>query len=601
MNNASVGIVITRGPTILRYNPRLAAMFGIDGDALVGRPTRLLHSSRESDESFGRKAKALIADGNAFEAELEVKRLDGDRFWVRANGYALNPEDPPSGTIWIVEDITKRRQAEEMLVRARDELEHRVRQRTQELLVANQALQAEIAERRQIEERMRHVAHHDALTGLPNRSLLQERLAESVARARESGRLMVVLFIDLDRFKNINDSLGHVVGDHLLREVGERLRASVRDDDFVARIGGDEFVVVLDRVRSAQAGLGVAAKLLDALQVPFRVDAHELAVTASIGLCVYPKDGDSVEALMRNADTAMYRAKSQGRNGFMRFDGAMTQAAARHFQLETHLRRAIARSELELHFQPVYDAVEQRVISAEALLRWNHPDLGQLAPGSFIDVAEESGLVVPIGEWVLAEACAQAAAWRRAGLPALPVAVNLSGRQFWQKDLVRVVQDALAAAGLPPQALELEITESTVMQHVEQALAMLQELNDLGVTLAIDDFGTGYSSLAYLKRFPVDKLKVDRTFVRDVDRDPDDAAIVSSVIALARSMQLAVVAEGVETEAQRDLLLERGCTAMQGFLFCRPLPAGEFVAFVRGAAARRAARGTAATLRLASG
>jgi diguanylate cyclase (GGDEF)-like protein len=418
------------------------------------------------------------------------------------------------------------------------------------------------------------LAHFDALTGLPNRLLFLDRLSQTMAQAHRNERLVAVMLLDLDRFKAINDTLGHTMGDLLLKSVAERLVGCVREDDTVARLGGDEFTIMLPEIHHIQGAATVAQKILDALAQPFFLDGHELFVGVSIGIVLYPFDED-LNVLLRNADIAMYEAKQHGGNAYQFYTAEMNTATLERLSLEGALRRALARGEFELHYQPQVDLARGEIVGVEALLRWRHPDLGLLGPMEFIPLAEENGLIVPIGEWVLRTACAQVRAWQEAGLRPIRVAVNLSVRQFYQKDLVEIVARILEQTGVDSRYIEFEITESCLMQNTQAMVALLTELNRLGVRFSIDDFGTGYSSLAYLKRFPIDTLKIDRSFVCDIGTDPDDAAIVKAIIALAHSLEMRVVAEGVETPEQLHFLRTHGCDEIQGYLISRPLPADE--------------------------
>jgi diguanylate cyclase (GGDEF)-like protein len=389
-----------------------------------------------------------------------------------------------------------------------------------------------------------------------------------------------VLFIDLDRFKTINDSLGHLTGDHLLKEVASRLCRAVRASDTVARLGGDEFVVLVPGVSGEQDCTQVAEKIIEVLAAPFPHEGRILHISPSIGICMYPDHGQDVATLMRNADAAMYYAKAAGRNTWQFFNDRMNESAARHFELESSLRGALAGGQFELHYQPIIDAQSRRVHALEALLRWRRPGHGLVGPDEFIPILEENGMIIPVGEWVIRTACEQALAWQRQGLPPVPVAVNLSGRQFMQRGLADSVRRIVDETGIDPALLEFEITETTLMQSGGQTLEVLEQINAMGVRLSIDDFGTGYSSLAYLKRFPVHKIKVDRAFVRELEASAEDRAIVAAVMALANSLQLAVVAEGVETEAQLALLREQGCPLAQGYLFARPLEPAQIPRFL---------------------
>ena len=443
---------------------------------------------------------------------------------------------------------------------------------------------SDITERKNSEERIHYLAHHDALTGLPNRFSLELRLEQAFLEARRHGRKLAVLFIDLDRFKVINDTLGHQVGDQLLIEVAKRLTAVVRESDSVARLGGDEFVIALPDMGSPIDAANVAAKIIDSLAEPILVSGHQLHTSPSIGISVYPSDGVDADTIMRNADTAMYHAKALGRNNFQFYAEEMNRNASERLDIETRLRHALARNEFELHYQPQLAIQGRQVLGVEALLRWNPADGRSVPPARFIPIAEETGMIIAIGEWVLRTACRQVKTWIDAGIPPLRVAVNVSARQLRKQDFPDLVVSALADSGLPAQLLEIEITESAVMEEPEEARLILEKLKTMGVTLAIDDFGTGYSSLAYLKLFPIDNLKIDRSFVTDIGRHTDDAAIAISTIALAHSLGINVIAEGVETAAQHDLLRSHHCNEVQGFLFSRPLAADDALDFLKQAA-----------------
>ena len=485
----------------------------------------------------------------------------------------------------------EREAAEAALRDAHAMLERRVEERTAELAHANRGLEVEIAERRIADQRVIHMAHHDELTGLPNRTLLTDRVEQAIARAQRGGGKLALLFLDLDRFKNVNDSLGHAVGDHLLQAVSQRLLTCLRYQDTAARLGGDEFIISLPDVTDGPEAARVAARILAELAKPFNVSGHLLPAEASIGIALYPDDGDNAQTLMRNADTAMYHAKESGRANYQFFSAQMTERVSRRLSTETRLRRALEQGEFTLHYQPLIELASGRIDGAEALARWPQPDQRRMvSPAEFIPVAEDTGLIVPLGEWVLREACLQAQAWQ-AVQPGVRVAVNLSPRQFRQKQLVVMVEQALRDSGLPPSLLELELTEGMLMHHADETVQTLEQLHEMGVRLAIDDFGTGYSSLSYLKRFPIHTLKIDRSFVQDLSHDPDDAAIVTAIIAMARGLDLSVTAEGVETEEQAAFLRSLSCRLAQGFHFGRPMPAAEFVQRLAAAqAAPRAAQ-----------
>jgi len=438
----------------------------------------------------------------------------------------------------------------------------------------------DITERKRHEEQLAHQATHDTLTGLANRTILNDRTGLLIERAAREKSVVALLLLDLDRFKEINDSLGHGAGDELLRGMAARLTDLVRDSDTVARLGGDEFVVLVE-MEVADGAISIAQKILDALTIPFSIAGQEVFIGASIGISLYPKDGDSSEELLKNADVAMYRAKSRGRNRFRFYDENMNASSVERLSLETRLRHAVDNGELLLHYQPQVNLRSGEIIGAEALIRWQHPELGLVSPAKFIPLAEETGLIFPIGEWVMRTACAQIKAWQDAGVMTPTVAVNLSAHQFRQHHLVKMTTGVLLDTGIDGRYLELEMTESAVMEDADRVIRVLRELKEAGTTISIDDFGTGYSSLSYLKQFAIDKLKVDQSFVRDITQDPNDAAIVVAIITMAHSLGLNVIAEGVETEGQLEFLRSHGCDEMQGYFFSRPVPVGDFEQMLR--------------------
>jgi diguanylate cyclase (GGDEF)-like protein len=429
--------------------------------------------------------------------------------------------------------------------------------------------------------KLQHQATHDALTNLPNRVLVMDRLDREIAHAERDGHRFAVLLLDLDRFKLINDTLGHGAGDQLLVEMARRLSGAVREVDTVARTGGDEFLVLIADTRDQSDLSALAAKIGKALGEPLHIKATEVHTTASIGISVYPADGTSADALVARADEAMYYAKQRGRNAFQFFNLAMSVFSHERLDLENDLRRALPMKQLQVYYQPKSDVVTGRISSVEALLRWRHPTRGLVSPSEFIPLAEESGLILSIGEWVLREACRQASNWQRAGLPFIRIAVNVSPVQFRQSSFLQAVRTALLDFDLEPQYLEIELTETTVMDNAEGSVAILEELSRMGVVVSIDDFGTGYSSMSYLRRFPIDKLKIDRSFISELTTNAADASIVQAIISLAHSLRLKVVAEGVETADQLQLLRELGCDQYQGFFRSAAVPADEIEKSVR--------------------
>lgn len=509
-------------------------LLGYTDEELIGRNFLTFVHPRE--RSAATKVFGGIHDKIGGETQGEVRFLRRDGTWMWLEGFAQN----------LLHDSS----VNAIVINYRD-----------------------VTQRKATEKQLEYQAYYDALTGLPNRLLFRDRVVTAIAQSKRSRRGMAVMYLDLDNFKHVNDALGHSVGDALLRDVATRLQSCVRASDTISRLGGDEFTILLNETLSSDAVGSVARKILQSLTHPFGVDGHELFVTASIGISVYPNDGEDVETLLKCADSAMYRAKELGRNQFQLFTAAMNERYVHRLALEQHLHRALERREFEMYYQPIYDRARRTVSSVEALVRWNHPERGVVSPAEFIPLAEETGLIVAIGEWVLDHVCAQLSQWHRSGLKTLHAAVNISAPQLQQANFVALVRDALTRYDLPPQSLELEITESVAVQNIELTMEVLHALRRLGVSVAIDDFGTGQSSLIYLKRFPIDTIKIDQIFVRDVTRDESAASIVSYVINLAHSMKLRVVAEGVETDEQYSFLRWYACDLLQGYLFSRPLPA----------------------------
>ena len=536
------GVVITDlQPQILSVNRAFTEINGYAGSEVVGRNPRLLQSGRH-DIAFYQAMWASLLETGHWEGEIWNRRKNGELF-------------PQLLTISTVRDD-------------RGHPTHYV------------GVMTDISQIKHSEQRLEHLAHYDPLTLLPNRLLFNARLKHTLAQAARHQTQVAVLLLDLDRFKQINDSFGHPMGDLLLKAAAERLGHCVHVNDTVARIGGDEYTLLLEDIKQSDNAAVVAEKILLGFSEPFELEGQELYITPSVGICIYPRDGEDGETLMRNADTAMYEAKNQGRNSYVFYSEQLTSHAFEQVMLENSLRKAIMRNELRLHFQPQLDLHSERLIGAEALVRWQHPDLGMVPPARFIPLAEETGLIIDIGEWVLQTACAQAKAWLDLGLDIGHVAVNVAGLQIRRRIVLEQTQRALESSGLPAERLELEVTEGFIMDETQGAVALLQALRRLGVSLSIDDFGTGYSSLAYLKRLPIDQLKIDKSFVRDIPEDPGDMAIVKAIIALGQSLGLEVIAEGIETQEQRRFLITQGCSKGQGYLFARPLPAEDFVEFL---------------------
>ena len=521
---------------IIYVNPAFVKMTGYPEQEVVGKGYQFL-LGEDRYQPVLQELRAALREQRGCRVVLRSYRKDGNLFW---NELTLEPVQDEAGAvthfIGILSDIT---------------------------------------EHTSYAARLTQLASYDSVTQLPNRLLLESLLKQAVARSRRSGHKIALLLLDLDHFKRINDTLGHSLGDALLQAVATRLTNCLRAGDTLGRLGGDEFVVLLEGWQWNEQVAKVARKIQGALAPGLKLEEQEVFVTASIGISLFPKDGDNSLTLLKNADIALYRAKARGRNEFCFYEAEMNARAIERLAMENDLRRSLDRGELELYYQPQLELLHQRTLGVEALLRWRRPKYGLVAPAEFVPLAEESGLIVPIGEWVLRTACVQAKTWQGQGLPPLRMAVNLSVAQFEQPDFTRLVARILSDTGLQPDCLELEITESLLMKDVNTAVAVLRTLKEMGVKLAIDDFGTGYSSLSYLKRLPIDRLKIDRSFVQDISIDPDDAAIALAVIVMAHSMNLRVVAEGVETDAQLSFLRLRDCDEMQGYYFSRPLPAGE--------------------------
>ncbi len=518
-------------------NPKFIELTGYALDEVLGKEPGFLRSGYTSERRY-RERDEIVRSGGEWRGEQHSRKKSGELFWEYVLVSPIKTADGEvSHFLTVSEDITIRKE---------------------------------------YEDRLLHQANYDDLTDLPNRVLLMDRLSRAVAAARRHGRMMGLMLIDLDRFKAVNDRLGHVVGDDLLREAAERLSVCMREGDTVARLGGDEFAAVLADLSAVSDAELVANRILDALSAPFVLEGQEIFCTASIGTTIGPTDGVDPQVLMRNADAAMYRVKEIGRNGFQFFTPEMNAEAVRRSHVETHLRHALERQELSLHYQPLVDLASGEIAGAEALLRWHSPELGEVPPSAFIPLAEDTGLIVPIGDWVLREACKQVRLWRESGRGPRHVAVNVSSRQFRDGNLHHLIGEILDETGVPPEALELELTESLLLDESSGAGETLKLLSALGVRLSVDDFGTGYSALSYLKRFPFSTLKIDHSFVRDVCDDAEDKVLIEAIVAMGHSLNLKVIAEGVETKAQADFLHSRRCDVIQGHYISRPLPSAQF-------------------------
>jgi diguanylate cyclase (GGDEF)-like protein/PAS domain S-box-containing protein len=541
--NTTEGVMITDVERrIVAVNRAFTEITGYGQEELTGQSSAILDSGRH-DAQFYEAMWRTIRDEGRWQGEIWSRRENGDIYpeW-------LNISEVRNGSGRVTHYV---------------------------------AVFSDISAMKESEARLDHIAHHDPLTNLPNRLLLHARMEQALAKARRSNTLMAVMFLDLDYFKKINDTMGHPIGDQLLQEVAARLRNCVREVDTVSRLGGDEFTILLEELHEARAVGAVAQKIITELGERYLIREHEVFVTCSIGISLFPGDGDDITTLLKNADTALYRAKEQGRNNYQYYTLELTIRAMERMAMENNLRHALERNELVVYYQPQVDLFSGRIIGMEALLRWQHPEMGLIAPASFIPLAEELGLIIPIGEWVLRTACLRLKAWQEEGLDIIRMAVNLSSRQFNQPDLAEVVIAILEETGIDPHCLELELTERILMEDAERAIGVLNRLKAVGVQFSIDDFGTGYSSLSYLKQFPIDRIKIDQSFVNNVTSVPEDAAVTQAVISLSHSMNIKAVAEGVETIEQHEFLRSRQCDELQGFYFSHPLPEEEIGALLR--------------------
>lgn len=547
IEESSNGIVIcladkTRDNPVIYANRAFSIMTGYSHDEIIGLSPRFLLANDLAQPGLERLRNCMRHGGSA-RAILRNYRKDGSLFWNEVALAAVhNEQGEIAHFISVFNDVT---------------------------------------DRKRYEAALEYQANHDDLTGLPNRNLLRDRLEHAIAKATREHTKLAVLLLDLDQFKRVNDGLGHKIGDTLIQRVASRMSQCVRDSDTVARLGGDEFMILSTDIRDERAAATLAQKLLRQFRQKVAINGHEIIASASIGIAMFPKDGDNGDELFRNADTAMYRAKDVGRNGFQFYSAEMNNRMRERLYLEQSLRNAIGLHQLSLWYQPKLDLVSGSVKSAEALIRWRHPQLGMISPGDFIPIAEETGLILPIGAWVIEEASRQLAKWRDQENQDIRVAINISAYQLSQGKLTDQVIQALDSLGLDPQSLTIEVTETAIMTHMDKAVCELQSLREMGIRVALDDFGTGYSSLTYLKRFPIDILKIDRSFVSDIAEDEESGAIVKTIINLAHNLNMTVVAEGVETEAQLEFLRTNGCDEVQGYYFCKPLPSEECLEFLR--------------------
>jgi len=538
LENALVGIAHLKDRKILTVNKKFEELFDYERETIEGKRIESLYPSEDDYQALNDAAYKLMADGDTYHGEWQMKQRDGNLFWCDVSAKAISENIDEDGTIWLFEDVTQRKRSEEEL---------------------------------------RRLANYDTLTDLPNRSLFQDRLLQAMGRARRLNKSIALIYIDLDRFKKINDSFGHSAGDDLLKIVSKRLCECVRGSDTVSRLGGDEFTIILPEIQSMTDAGKVSEKIIFTLDEPFKLNDQEVTISPSIGISLFPDDASDMDSLLRNADAAMYHAKSSGRNNYQYYTQEMNAEARHRLDVEGRLRKAIDNGDFLLYYQPQIDVESLTVTGYEALIRWEDGKNGLVSPNEFVPLLEDTGLIVPVGEWILFQSCSDIEKIHEVNNDFQSISVNLSARQFIDNTLVSRMENVLQKTGVSSKHLVIEITETIMMTETERSMQILNELSELGLKLSLDDFGTGYSSLAYLKRFPIDVIKIDQSFVRDLHDNPSDAAICEAIIAIARRLGLKVVAEGVETQQQFDFMRERNCHSIQGYFFGRPVPLNELV------------------------
>ena len=582
LDHAMVGIVFLRNRAVTRCNRRFEEMFGYGRGELDGTSSRNWYMTDEDWKTAGRQCYEPLSSGRSFSGEMLLRRKDGSPLWCEVRSKAVNPEDLSQGSIWIAMDLSGRKAAEAALAAANADLEAQVGRRTAELRHTVEVLHQEINERRQAEAQIRHLSLHDPLTGLPNRIFMEQLLEQALRDAAERRQQVAVLLINLDRFKHINDVFGHEEGDRVLGVVAQRMRQATGIADTITRLGADEFVVILPGVDRQTDILEFVRRLSAALRPGIRLGVRECQISCSAGISVFPDDGGTPKLLLQHADMAMRRAKDGGRASHQFFSRQLDREFQDRIELEQAMHHTLQAQGFEIHYQPQIDIASGRIAGVEALARWHRDGTGWIPPGVFIPVAEDSGMIHALGLWVLEQACRQNKAWSDSGIAPLVMAVNVSAMQLAQSGFVEQVLDILARTGMQPGQLELEITESVIMRQVDRAIRVMEQLHAAGIQLSIDDFGTGYSSLSYLRSFPLSRLKIDRSFVKDIDTNPNDEVICRTIVAMAQNLGLEVVAEGVESQTQLDRLASYGCQHYQGYHCSRPLPAREIEPLLRG-------------------